>query len=145
MMAGITHADTANTAGGVNYAAAGATHIDDGTCSNSAGTGCHGTTGSEGWAAASTLANGCYACHGGSLSATETSTAKPLIDGIPNPVNNTQYTTQGHGAGTFTGSGVVNGMAVSFAYTVAAPAAATTATTVLRSTRRRRQRPIRSA
>ena len=43
MMAGITYADTANTAGGVNYAAAGATHIDDGTCSLHR-TGCHGAT-----------------------------------------------------------------------------------------------------
>jgi predicted CxxxxCH...CXXCH cytochrome family protein len=95
---------TDTTEGGVNYQAGDATHIDDGSCAFTGG--CHGNGANVGWATSATLTNGCFACHGGGLSATETGTTKPAVDTIPNPVNNTQYTSAGHGNNTtFPGSG----------------------------------------
>ena len=85
------YADTVNTAGGVNWNAAGATHVDDGTCSTTA---CHGS-GTPQWGG--TIAGGCFACHTGAEVAN-----KPLeaVDGVPNPVDNTQYNSSGHGNST---------------------------------------------
>jgi hypothetical protein len=42
------------------------------------------------------LANACFDCHTGA----ETGASKPLVDTIPNPVSQAEYTAQGHGLGT---------------------------------------------
>ncbi len=84
----------ANGKGGVDYAATDFT--DNGTCT---ATICH-SSGAPVWGG--TLANGCFDCHTGSEVA-----SKPLADTIPNPVDQTQYTTQGHGrtGSNYPGSG----------------------------------------
>ncbi len=106
-----TYTDT--TEGGVNYQTADASHVDNGTCGTTL---CHGA-GVPAWG--STLANGCFDCHGDAspnqLIAIETGTTKPAIDANPNKVNNSQYTTYGHGrSGTYAGA---TNAGASFLYT----------------------------